>query len=71
MNNNMNIFNPMMNPNFIDYSNQIQKLMQQQQMQMQQMMQQQQMQQEIPNNQPSQTFEIYFRLRDKQSLMVK
>ena len=71
MNNNMNIFNPMMNPNFIDYSNQIQKLMQQQQMQMQQMMQQQQMQQEIPNNQPSQTLEVYFRLLDKQSLMVQ
>ena len=43
--NNMNFFNPMMNPNFVN-NIQIQQMIQQQLMQMQQMMQQQQIQQE-------------------------
>ena len=40
MNNNMNFFNPMMNPNFININNPVQQIMQQQLIQQQQMMQQ-------------------------------
>ena len=47
MNNNMNFFDPMMNPNFVNNNNQFQQLMQQQLMQMQQMLQQPPVNQQI------------------------
>ena len=76
MNNNMNTFNPMMNPNFANYNNQIQQMMQQQLMQMQQMMQQQQMQQEIPYQQNPQAFpkekiiSLHFRKKQEPPITV-
>jgi len=49
MNNNMNFFNPMMNPNFVNNNNQFQQLIQQQLMQMQQMLLQPPMNQQMEN----------------------
>ena len=47
--NNMNFFNPMMNPNFVNNNNQFQQMIQQQLMQMQQMLQQPPMNQQMEN----------------------
>ncbi len=75
--NNMNIFNPMMNPNFVNFNNQMKQLMQQL-MQMQQIIQQQQMQQEMPfthkkeeiisilfSNNPNQTVSVKYSVKEK------
>ena len=47
--NNMNFFNPMMNPNFVNNNNQFQQMIQQQLMQMQQMLLQPPMNQQMEN----------------------
>ena len=65
MNNNMNFFNPMMNPNFVNNNNQFQQLIQQQLMQMQQMMQQ------PPVNQQIEDKIIVTFLKDSQRIGVK
>ena len=47
--NNMNFFNPMMNPNFVNNNNQFQQMIQQQLMQIQQMLLQPPMNQQMEN----------------------
>ena len=67
--NNMNLFNPMMNPNF--NNNQLQQQFLQQQQMYQQLIQQQQMNNMKKEKEQKEYFTVIFRHRDEKPIMIQ